>query len=555
MRHRAVATASPTRAAAVPLQAAPAPAHARRVAPAGAADGTGGDVAVLDEPEAPAAPPAPAAVTPVRDALSGSDPRDGSATGDASAESLAPGSVSVETAPPVPGGLGDPGGPIPPASPAATVRPLEIEVPARIDRYVIGARIGSGTCGIVHQARDERLDRDVAVKLSPVGEAQLTDGKVPGAQRAYQTEIIAAGRLAHPNIVTVHDAGTEGPLNYLVMEVIEGRSLKEYGKGKAPLPVHRALSAIVDCCRALDYSHARGILHRDIKPANVMLSSSGSAKLLDFGIAVGLDADAGLARKAPVLGTPNYMSPEQILGRELTPASDLYSLSAVMFELLCGRQLFKAKKVKELFRIVVNHPAPRLDSVKPELPAALADILERALAKDPTERFQSGSELAAALAPLVERFRIVEQRPPAQRRFIRELQRQSFFEGFADVEIARLLELVRVRSFRPGEPLLVPTDAGRRLMILTDGIARVTEAGDLIGVIGQGESIGELGFINGMPDPRSIVALTHVNVLEISSESLSELPPKVHLHYYRAISDRLVKRHASDGRLALDHVL
>ena len=442
-----------------------------------------------------------------------------------------------------------------PRSPArAAVRPLEIDVPERIGRYLIGARIGSGTCGIVHQARDERLDRDVAIKLSPVGEAQLTDGKVPGAQRAYQTEIVAAGRLSHSNIVTVHDAGTEGALNYLVMEVIEGRSLKEYGKGKAPLPVHRALSAIVDCCRALDYSHARGILHRDIKPANIMLSTGG-AKLLDFGIAVGLDAEAGLERKAPVLGTPNYMSPEQILGRDLTPASDLYSLAAVLFELLCGRQLFKAKKVKELFRIVVNRPAPRLDAIKPELPSGLADIPEWALAKDPSARFQTGAELAGALAPLVERFRIVEQRPPAQRRFIRELQRQRFFEGFADIEIARLLELVRVRTFLPGETLTGPDDAERRLMVLTDGVARVTEAGDLIGVVGEGESVGEMGFINGMPDPRTIVAMTHVSVLEISSESLSDLPPKVHLHYYRTISDRLVERHARDGRLALDHVL
>ena len=448
----------------------------------------------------------------------------------------------------------DGAGAVDPGRRRASVRPLDIDVPERVGRYLIGARIGSGTCGIAHQGRDERLDRDVAVKLSPAGEAQLTDGKVPGAQRAYQTEIVAAGRLSHPNIVTVHDAGTEGALNYLVMEVVEGRSLKEYGKGKAPLPVHRALAAIVDCCRALDYSHSRGILHRDIKPANIMLAPGG-AKLLDFGIAVGLDADAGLERRAPVLGTPNYMSPEQILGRDLTPASDLYSLSAVLFELLCGRQLFKAKKVKELFRIVVNRPAPRLDAIKPELPPGLADILERALAKDPHERFQTGAELAAALAPLVERFRIVEQRPPAQRRFIRDLQRQRFFEGFADVEIARLLELVQVRTFLPGESLLAPDDADRRLLILTDGVARVTEAGDLIGVVGEGESVGELGFINGMPDPRSVVAMTHVNALEVSSESLSELPPKVHLHYYRTISDRLVERHARDGRLALDHVL
>lgn len=497
------------------------------------------------------------AMTPVREAPAGAGAvlstglptgsRSGVAAGFSAGYAVEDPESFPEPAPvrdPAPEGIARPG-----------LRPLEIDVPARIDRYVIGTRIGSGTCGIVHQALDERLDRDVAIKLSPVGEAQLTDGKVPGAQRAYQTELVAAGRLSHANIVTVHDAGTAGGLNYLVMEVVEGRSLKEYGKGKAPLPVHRALTAVVDCCRALDYSHGRGILHRDIKPANIMLSVEGSAKLLDFGIAVGLDPEAGLAKKAPVLGTPNYMSPEQILGHELTPASDLYSLAAVLFELLCGRQLFKARKVKELFRIVVDRPAPRLDDVKPELPTPLADIVERALSKDPALRYQTGAELAAALGPFVERFRIVEQRPPSQRRFIRELQRQRFFEGFADVEIAQLLELVQVRSFFPGELLLAADDAERRLVVLTDGIARVTEAGDLIGVVGEGDSIGELGFINGMPDPRAVVALTDVHVLEISTEALSDLPPKVHLHYYRAISDRLIQRHRRDGRPALDHTL
>ena len=462
---------------------------------------------------------------------------------------------ATPSAPPPSAPPAAPSGSSPAAAPVeGAIKPLAIDVPEAIGRYRIGSRIGSGTCGVVHRALDRVLGREVAIKLSPIGEAHVSTGKVPGAQRAYQTEIVAAGRLTHPNIVTVHDAGQHEALNYLVMEVVVGRSLKAYGKGREPLPTHRALSVIADCCLALDYSHERDILHRDIKPANIMLSTGG-AKLLDFGIAVGLDAEAGLERKAPVLGTPNYMSPEQILGRDLTPASDLYSLAAVLFELLCGRQLFKAKKVKELFRIVVNRPAPRLDAIKPEMPSGLADILEWALAKDPSARFQTGAELAGALAPLVERFRIVEQRPPAQRRFIRELQRQRFFEGFADIEIARLLELVRVRTFLPGETLTGPDDAERRLMVLTDGVARVTEAGDLIGVVGEGESVGEMGFINGMPDPRTIVAMTHVSVLEISSESLSDLPPKVHLHYYRTISDRLVERHARDGRLALDHVL
>lgn len=436
----------------------------------------------------------------------------------------------------------------------SSIKPLDIAVPERIGRYVIGARIGSGTCGIVHQALDERLRREVAIKLSPVGEVQAS-GKVPGAQRAYQTEIVAAGRLSHPNIVTVFDAGTTQGLNYLVMEVVEGRTLKDFGKGKALLPVHRSLSAIADCCRALDYSHKRGILHRDIKPANIMLTADGGVKLLDFGIAVGLDTAAGLDLQGPTLGTPNYMSPEQILGRKLSPESDFYSLTTVMFELLTGRQLFKAKKVKELFRIVVHQAAPRLDAVRPELPAELADIVERGLSKDPAVRFSSGQEFADALKPFIERFRIVEERPPAQRRFIKSLQRQAFFLDFSDVEIAQLLELVKVRSFKPGEALLAPESGDRRLLVLTDGLARVSANGDLLGVVGEGDSVGEAGFINGSPESRLVQAMTTVNALEISAESLSELPPKVHLHYYRHISDRLARRIPAEGRLSLDYVL
>ena len=190
------------------------------------------------------------------------------------------------------------------------VKPLDIVVPAQIGRYTIGRRIGSGTCGVVHQSLDNLLGREVAVKLSPIGEAHVSSGKVPGAQRAYQTEIIAAGKLTHPNIVTVYDAGQFEDLNYLVMEAVEGKSLKEYGKGKTLLPVGEALRIISTCALALDYSHNQGILHRDIKPANIMLAYDGGVKLLDFGIAVGLSDEGALKKKGPTLGTPNYMSPE-----------------------------------------------------------------------------------------------------------------------------------------------------------------------------------------------------------------------------------------------------
>lgn len=435
------------------------------------------------------------------------------------------------------------------------IRPLDITVPGEIDRYTIGKRIGSGTCGVVHQALDNLLGREVAVKLSPIGEAHLSTGKVPGAQRAYQTEIVAAGRLTHANIVTVHDAGQFEDLNYLVMEVVDGESLKEYGKGKTLLPVHEALRVVSACCRALDYSHSQGILHRDIKPANVMLAENGDVKLLDFGIAVSIREGGGLKNKGPTLGTPNYMSPEQILGRELGPPSDFYSLATVLFELLTGRQLFKAKKVKDLFRTVVHKTAPKLHDIRPDLPVELSDVIAKALEKKPQDRFQTGQEMADALAPFEETFGIVERRPAAQQRLIRQLKAQTFFTPFSELEIAHLLEHVEVKSFAQNETILDVGDEERRIMIITDGVAKVENNGHYLSMLSEGECFGETGFINGGAQVHRIEAITPVNVLELSADVLTELPPKIHLHYYRHISEILVERSSLGNAQQLDLTL
>ncbi|MBX2878578.1 MAG: protein kinase [Granulosicoccus sp.] len=435
------------------------------------------------------------------------------------------------------------------------VKPLDITVPDEIDRYTIGRRIGSGTCGVVHHALDNLLGREVAIKLSPIGEAHISTGKVPGAQRAYQTEIIAAGRLTHPNIVTIHDAGQFEELNYLVMESVEGETLKEFGKGKKLLPVGEALRVICECCKALDYSHAQGILHRDIKPANIMLAADGSVKILDFGIAVGLDKSGALKKKGPTLGTPNYMSPEQILGRELGPQSDFYSLATVLFEMLTGRQLFKAKKVKDLFRTVVHQTAPRLTAIRPDMPRGLSDVLAKALAKKPDIRFRSGDELIRALAPYLEGFRAVETRPPAQQRLIKLLRKQAFFKVFSEVEIALLLERVKVRTYEPGETLIAKGEGDRRLLVLTDGVSVCYRNNSYHSVLITGECLGESGFINGVGDNCSHRSLTSVSALEFTANALAELPPKVHLHYYRHISDIMVARLAEVDQVAVVYPL
>ena len=168
---------------------------------------------------------------------------------------------------------------------------VEFEVPAKVGKYQLLERIGSGTCGIVYRAYDAILSRDVAIKISQVGTLDQQSGKMPGAQKAFITETLSAGRLSHPNIVTVYDAGIDGPLNYLVMEYVEGVSLKQYGRGKEQLTPHRVVSVIAEVCKAIDFSHRKGIVHRDIKPANILVTArddQAAVKVIDFGLAKSL---------------------------------------------------------------------------------------------------------------------------------------------------------------------------------------------------------------------------------------------------------------------------
>ena len=422
------------------------------------------------------------------------------------------------------------------------IAPADIVVPMHIGRYTLGGRLGSGTCGVVHKALDTILDREVAIKLSPAGEPHLTTGKVPGAQCAYQTEIYAAGRLRHPNIITVHDAGQHGELNYMVMEAIRGRSLKHYGKGQKLLPPHRALEIVIDCCRALDYSHDQGILHRDIKPANIMISDNGSVKLLDFGIAVGLTDDVALSRKGPTLGTPNYMSPEQILGKSLGPASDLYSLGTVLFELITGKQLFKARKVKDLFRTVVHERAPEVAEFRPDLPEAFSKVVARVLEKKPELRFQSRTEFIAALVPFVEDFKTRGSHTPEQIQLARDCTELAFFAGLTETEVLQLLDEANLREYSSGSELLSGGNFERRLLVIVDGIAREYQAGIVKNVFGNGDSLGETGFVQGEPVESQLFAVTPVKAVEISSAALAALPPALHISLYKRASAALIER-------------
>ncbi|MBI4124116.1 MAG: serine/threonine protein kinase [Betaproteobacteria bacterium] len=263
----------------------------------------------------------------------------------------------------------------------------------QLGRYVIQSEIGRGAMGVVYKAMDSVLERVVAVKT--VNMALERDHADKYEARFYQ-EARAAGGLNHPNIVTVYDAGKAGDVVYMAMEYIEGVELRTLiGEGRQ-LGVAQALSIAAQVAEGLGYAHERGVVHRDIKPANIMVVASGPVKITDFGIAR-MRASADLTQTGVMLGSPKYMSPEQVIGKRADHRSDLFSLGVILYETLVGAAPFNGENVTALMYQIVNFAPPAPSAVNPAVPQMLDYIVAKMLAKPIEERYQDARELARDL--------------------------------------------------------------------------------------------------------------------------------------------------------------
>jgi eukaryotic-like serine/threonine-protein kinase len=258
-------------------------------------------------------------------------------------------------------------------------------------RYRLEARIGTGGMSTVYRAIDETLERPVAIKLMNREIASDSD-----QLERFRREARAVARLSHPHIVGVIDAGEDDGRPYIVFEYVEGETLKERIRRMGELPISEAVAYAIEIARALAAAHAHHIVHRDVKPQNVLIDEEGSAKVTDFGIARSLDED-GLTVDGRVLGTTDYVSPEQALGHAVTGQSDLYSLGIVLYEMLTGEVPFKGENQVAVAMRHVRDPMPDVQALRPEVSASLAAVLDRATAKELHERYRGDEELIAEL--------------------------------------------------------------------------------------------------------------------------------------------------------------
>jgi hypothetical protein len=245
--------------------------------------------------------------------------------------------------------------------------------------------------GVVYRALDPALNRYVAVKVMTQGIA--TD---PELRDRFMREARAAGSLQHPNIITIYDFGEIEGYLYIAMEYVEGSDLSEVMSRKDPLPVAGKIDIIVDVLQALDYAHNRRVVHRDVKPGNIRVSVDGRAKLMDFGIARLEKSD--LTKSGIMIGTPDYMAPEQVTGAEITPATDVFAVGVVLFEFLTGLRPFEGPTLHAVLYKVVHEQPPRLKVVAPSIPPSLQPILDQALAKDPALRYPTAGAMARELS-------------------------------------------------------------------------------------------------------------------------------------------------------------
>src|SRR5215469_3440466 len=300
----------------------------------------------------------------------------------------------------------------------------------KLGSYEIVGALGAGGMGEVYRARDARLNRSVAVKILPTAVAEDAD-----LLHRFEREARSASALNHPNIVTIYELGRDGATHFIAMELIEGKTLRELLR-EGPLPIQRALEIAVQVGEGLAKAHEAGITHRDIKPANLMVTSDGFVKILDFGLAKLVTSDEQLSalhtrasshtRSGLILGTAEYMSPEQACGHAIDFRSDQFSLGLVLYEMLTGRRPFaRETAVETLAAILRDQPDPVAVHI-PDAPAPLLWAIERCLAKEPEKRYTSTRDLAHGLAAIRDRLAEKAIRQPETRQSNLPAQRTAF---------------------------------------------------------------------------------------------------------------------------------
>jgi serine/threonine protein kinase len=422
--------------------------------------------------------------------------------------------------------------------------------PAQIGKYPVLREIGSGATSRVYLARDPFAERDVAIKV-----LEFQQGADPESEhmmhKAFVAEASLAGKLNHPHIVDIYDAVVEPDRSYLVMEYVAGGTLDDHASPGALLPLPKVVEIIFKCIRALEYAANHGIIHRDIKPGNVILSDKGQVKVGDFGASF----QQRLAEKTSQIrgvGSPAYMSPEQLRMEELNQQTDIYSLGVTMFRLLTGRLPYEAGSHAALIYAILNTPEPAPSSLRPDLPALLDQIVLKAIAKDPAKRYPSwlefGKDVTRAFMSL--RIDTTTPAPASDSEKFGRLRELTFFKDFGEVELWEVVRIGAWQTVDAGTVLMRENEQGDSLCLVIDGELQVSMTGKAVGDLKPGGCFGEILYFADAVERRTttVTARARSTVMQLKAAALRGASATCQVGFNKACMRVLVERLAQANR-------
>jgi eukaryotic-like serine/threonine-protein kinase len=408
-----------------------------------------------------------------------------------------------------------------------------------IGKYEIIRELGHGATSTVYLALDPASKQQVALKLFNL-DVLLDNDRAKAFRKLLVSEASLAGKLSHPHIVKIYDAVMDGEQNFIVMEYVEGDSLEKLAEVDHLLPLNSISEVIYKCCKALEYAQYQGVIHRDIKPANIMICGDNDIKISDFGSAL---IESQQTTQVSGVGSPAYMSPEQIREQILTHQTDIYSLAVTMYKLLTGKLPFDARNNYSMIYQIVNIEPPPPSTFRPEIPLSLDKIVMRAMHKDITQRYPTWDEFARDLVGFFSNKGVPQEEKIDTEKFD-TLRSLAFFKHFSDVELWEVLRISEWRQVNKDETVFSDGEEGHTLFVIAQGTVKVFKQGRLLNLLHQGDCFGEMANFAERKFLRTtdVVGKTNATLIEIKLKVLEKTSAECRYQFSDAFLRILVNR-------------
>ena len=415
------------------------------------------------------------------------------------------------------------------------------DVPKKLGKYDILAEIGRGSMGIVYRAFDPYINREVAVKVA-MAEALKDKDTGERFRKMFFNEAHTAGMLRHPNILDIFDAGVDGDSCYIVMELVaNGGTLRPYCRVERLLPLNQAAEIIFKCAKALDYAHRQGVIHRDIKPSNILVTDDMDVKIADFSIAHAVRQDTTQTMPLGFVGSPRYMSPEQVHEDVITNQTDLFSLGIVAYELITGHHPFGGESFSALVHKIVNEDPPPMSNFRTDTPEVLEKIVRRTLEKNPARRYRMGLDIAADLSMAFTHLERPQEDIAITAKFDR-VKRLEFFRGFPDAEIWEIIRASVWMEVDVETAVVVEGEVDESFFIIVSGDVNVSKLGQSIGQLHSGECFGEMGYLSRIKRTATVKADGPVSLIKINATLIEQVSADCQIRFYKVFMKVLIER-------------